>query len=132
LSILYPLASTVGQNSNITSLVTLLETDNAKFLFTGDIDIKTETKLLDANLLSDIDVLEVAHHGSKYGSSSSFLNTTQPAISIIEVGHNSYGHPTPETLNRLANINSQVFRTDEQGTVKIEVNQSQLLISSLK
>ena len=43
-----------------------------------------------------------------------------PRIAAIEVGNgNTYGHPTPETLHRLASMGATVFRTDTDATVTI-------------
>jgi len=63
--------------------------------------------------------LKVPHHGSKYSSSAEFLEAVSPKISVIEVGKNSYGHPTDEALERLKNVGSQIFRTDRDGIVKV-------------
>jgi competence protein ComEC len=65
-------------------------------------------------------VLKVAHHGSKYSSSQAFLNAVTPTYAVIQVGEdNTYGHPAPETLDRLAVVNAEVYRTDLHGTVVI-------------
>jgi competence protein ComEC len=73
------------------------------------------------NVVDNIDILKVSHHGSKYSSSAQFLNVIKPKISVIEVGKNSYGHPAFETLDKLEKINSKILRTDMLGTIKIEV-----------
>ena len=65
-------------------------------------------------------VLKVGHHGSKYSTDKNFLAEVNPAISIIEVGKNSYGHPTDAVLGRLASVGAQVFRTDQNGVLKLE------------
>ena len=120
-----------GVNNNANSLVMLLESYGSSFLFTGDIDDKVEKKLIEKNLLKDVDVLKVAHHGSKYGSTDEFLEIVRPEISIIEVGKNYFGHPTHETLNRLANVNSLVFRTDESLGIKVYLKNGKLVVSEM-
>ena len=66
------------------------------------------------------DVLKVAHHGSKHSSSLKFLEQVQPKVAVISVGAgNSYGHPHPETLERLDNVGGKVLRTDELGAIKL-------------
>jgi len=133
LLVIYPdMMVSANQDPNKFSLVNILTLGQNCFLFTGDIDTEVEKELLNDNLLSDIDVLKVAHHGSRFGSSELFLKTTNPEISVIEVGKNSYGHPTSETLNRLSQINSHIFRTDESGTIKVEVKDSKIIVSSIK
>lgn len=39
----------------------------------------------------------------------------RPKTAVISVGTNSYGHPTPETLERLDAVGAEIFRTDEDG-----------------
>lgn len=106
---------------NDTTLVLKLESQGAKILFTGDITQKIEDELV-AKYDIDIDVLKISHHGSKFSSSEEFLKETSPKISVIEVGKNSYGHPTKKVLGNLASIGSQVFRTDKNGTVKLVID----------
>jgi len=104
-------------------------------LFTGDIGEEEEREMLKNGLatkgltfraqgetLGSIDVLKVAHHGSKYSSSLDFLKAVRPALAVIEVGKNSYGHPTAETLGRLREVGAQVLRTDQDGEVVVTTN----------
>ena len=87
-------------------------------LFTGDIGAATEAALAEKYDLR-ADILKVPHHGSKFSSSAAFLRDVAPAVAVVEVGKNSYGHPTASALDRLALVGAQIFRTDEQGTIKI-------------
>ena len=68
------------------------------------------------------EVLKVAHHGSKYSSGADFLAAVQATDAIISVGPNPYGHPTDETLARLAAAGARVWRTDVAGTVTVISN----------
>lgn len=88
-------------------------------LLTGDIDTKIERELVTSGTLPEVEVLKVAHHGSKYSSSQSFLEAVSPELTVIEVGKNSFGHPTPETLARLEKIKAAIRRTDRDGDVVI-------------
>lgn len=64
--------------------------------------------------VGEIEVYKVHHHGSKYSSNSTFLNTILPLASFISVGvGNTYGHPAPETLAALGNIGSDVWQTED-------------------
>ena len=66
-------------------------------------------------------VLKVAHHGSKYSSSSDFLEACSPGFAVISVGaHNFYGHPSPETIARLESCGCVILRTDTEGAVVLE------------
>ncbi|MBN2198146.1 hypothetical protein JW698_03085 [Candidatus Wolfebacteria bacterium] len=107
-----------GNDLNNASLVIKANIQGVKVLFTGDIGDLIEKQLIEKYDLN-IDILKVGHHGSKFSSSLEFLKETFPQIAIIEVGKNSYGHPTSEVLNKLSLINAHIFRTDIDGTIKI-------------
>jgi competence protein ComEC len=105
------------KETNDTSVVAKLSFKDVSFLFPGDISSKIDKMLLDSDI--DVDVLKIPHHGSKYSSSQSFIDKTSPIISVIQVGKNSYGHPTDEVLTRLSNSGIKVLRNDIDGDVKI-------------
>jgi len=121
----------LGNEFNEACLAIKLNTQGASALFTADIDSKIEEELSKKDNL-DIDILKVAHHGSKYSSSEKFLIKTSPRIAVIEVGKNSYGHPTNEVLNKLALVGAQIFRTDQDGMIKLIINHSQINILKRK
>ncbi|MBR4556820.1 MAG: ComEC/Rec2 family competence protein [Clostridiales bacterium] len=119
LEVLYPQESTGGGNEE--SLVVMLHIDadeDTEILFTGDIGMSTEEILINSDIDIDCDILKVAHHGSKYSSSDGFISCCSPDIAVISVGKNNfYGHPAPDTLERLEDYGCEVFRTDEEGAV---------------
>ena len=116
LKVIYPSSGFSGGNPG--SLVILLDCCGTKMLFTGDIAFETEDALISKGLVSDVDILKVAHHGSRYSSGNSFLEKTRPEISVISAGKNNrYGHPSPYTLKRLENTGSRIYRTDRSGAV---------------
>lgn len=118
---LYPPVGESGANElGLSILCTLGDFDT---LITGDMDAKTENKLIDAYDLPDIEVLVVGHHGSKYSSGTELLEAVTPEIGIISVGDNSYGHPTEEAMLRLTDAGMSVYRTDMQGNILITVKQ---------
>lgn len=104
---------------NEDALVLALQSGGTRTLFTSDVGAKIEANIL--NFYAEpIDILKVGHHGSKFSSTASFLSALKPKVAVIEVGKNSYGHPTLEVLSRLADISAQVFRTDRDGLIKFE------------
>lgn len=113
----------VGETSkqvNETSLVMRLEYGNTSFLFTGDAGFAAERDMIADGDMIGADVLKVGHHGSRYASSESFLRTVSPQLAVIQVSRdNRYGHPTDETLRRLAAIGAEVLRTDQDGDIRI-------------
>ena len=127
---LYPdisYAERKAKDVNETSLVAMLEYDSRKILFTGDAGKITETKLAKAGILEDIDVLKVGHQGSKYSSTNEFLNKILPEYAVISVGKNSYGHPHPDAMQRLASAGARIFRTDSDGTITLEIRNGELI-----
>lgn len=108
---------------NDATLVVELLSNSIRALFTGDAGEKVEGELAKISGLN-ADILKVSHHGSKYSSSPGFLDKLGPKIAVIEVGRNSYGHPTPEALGRLGNVGARVFRTDTDGSIKLRVGES--------
>ncbi len=113
------------------SAVARLEYDNTSFLFTGDAESVSELEMLGGGFNLDSDVLKVGHHGGRTSSSIDFLKAVTPEYSIISCGEdNSYGHPHIETLNRLSDIGSEIYRTDELGTIVAVSNGKDISITS--
>src|SRR3989338_164271 len=130
IDILNPIENLEGRyfnkTTNETGIVSRLIYSKKSFLFTADVSSKTEQQIIDlsrqagskVNLSSDI--LKVSHHGSKYSSSEEFLQAVHPSFAVISVGKdNSYGHPTPEVLQKLQNFGIKILRTDQNGDVEI-------------
>lgn len=78
-----------------------------------------EHRLVKYGNLPDIELLVAGHHGSKYSTSEELLLETQPETAVISTGYNTYGHPAPETLERLAAAGCDIYRTDWSGTVTV-------------
>ena len=117
------------KDSNDTSIVADIVFNDVSFLFTGDISSALEKKLVLVGLPLESNVLKVSHHGSKYSTADYFLESVSPDIAVIEVGKNSYGHPTEEVLERLKNFGIKTLRTDLDGDIKITTNGKKYEIS---
>lgn len=97
-----------------------LEYSDTSFLFTGDAESVSELEMIGGGFNLDSDVLKAGHHGGRTSSSKDFLQAVTPEYSIISCGEdNRYGHPHIETLNRLSDIGSEIYRTDELGTIVV-------------
>lgn len=123
----------IMKEQNHRSLVFLLEMEGASFLFTGDMDESAEKNVLSKETVgtgsTDIDVMKVAHHGSKTSSSPEWVNYWKPHVSIISVGaSNSYGHPNGAVIERLEQAGSTVLRSDEHGEVQMKVDNGKILV----
>ena len=105
---------------NDSSIVTRLQFGNNVFIFSGDAEGISEKEILErypADFLK-ADVLMCGHHGSSSSSTAEYLAVVKPEYAVISCGEgNKYGHPTPETLKRLKDINAKIYRTDLNGTV---------------
>lgn len=110
-----------ANNTNDLSLVFTINYKSKIFMFMGDASIEVEEELLDKYNLPKVDYLKVGHHGSKNSSCNEFINKILPNYSIISVGKNSFGHPTNEVINILNDNNSKILRTDESGTIVINI-----------
>lgn len=125
-SVLSPTADS-GDDMNEISIAGILEILGIKTFFGGDIGFKKESELARKYDL-DVDILKVNHHGSKYSSGGEFLREVSPIFSVIEVGKNSYGHPTEEALGRLENYGSKIFRTDVSGFIRMVIEGGKLRV----
>lgn len=102
---------------NNNSLVGRLVYKDFSVLFTGDIQSEAEERISDR--IVKVDVLKVPHHGSPYSSTKAFVNKLAPKLSVIQVGKNNYGHPSPKAIERLEQAGSRVYRLDKSGAVKL-------------
>ncbi|OQB43062.1 MAG: ComEC family competence protein [Candidatus Latescibacteria bacterium ADurb.Bin168] len=107
-------------SDNDRSLVLRIVEHGDTLLFTGDTGQETErmySRLLRTESGARVDVLKVAHHGSRFSTGDTLLAAARPRYAVISVGRNSYGHPARETLERLRVSGATVLRTDRQGTL---------------
>ncbi len=108
-----------SSDDNAGSLVLVMGYPGFSALFTGDIGEDQELALDGAGVLTPVEVLKVAHHGSKYSSSVVFDEKVRPKWAVVSVGaKNSYGHPAPEILRRFDILGSSILRTDQNGEVE--------------
>lgn len=105
-------------DDNNCSVILRLTHGANSFLFTGDAEAEAEQALLDSGADISAAVLKVGHHGSSTSTGREFLDEVSPRYAVISCGAgNDYGHPHRETLKKLRDIDCQIFRTDEQGSI---------------
>ena len=103
---------------NANSVVIRLVYGKFSMLFTGDAEFETEAQMMKAAGELSSTILKIGHHGSRHATSGKFLEMVNPEAAIISCAKdNDYGHPTAETLNRLAKI--KTYRTDMSGEITI-------------
>jgi competence protein ComEC len=117
--VLFPPEDYVPKSGNEGSMVLLLDSgERARLLITGDQLSKTMETLEDVQA----QVLKVNHHGGLDGTSGEMLRRINPALSVISVGYNRYGHPKERVLKLLNRAPSKVMRTDQSGAVMVRQN----------
>ena len=115
------------EDENSSSMVLLLEYEEFKVLFTGDLDMAGEARVVQTadnyGISLDCSILKVGHHGSKYSSGETFLSRVSPEAAVISCSDkNNYGHPSEEVLERLKAVNSEVFITKDSGAVIVKTD----------
>lgn len=121
------------EKENESSLVFLLKKANIQFLFLADISQVEEEKYFlnkdgTCKLNTSIPlVIKLAHHGSKFSSSSRFLKACHPIFAVLSVGKaNNYGHPHHSVLKLLEDLKIPYVRTDKNGAFEIFVNKENI------
>ncbi|BCN54699.1 competence protein ComEC [Prescottella equi] len=112
-----PAAAEDGAND--ASLVLMAETAAGRLLLTGDVEEDGQRALLRSKIPLRADVLKVPHHGSRT-TSPEFLDAVRPRVALVSVGaDNTFGHPNPGILQRLAALGAVTVRTDRDGDVAV-------------
>lgn len=130
LKFLYPERSYEGEapeNVHDATVVGELYFEGKKILFMGDAEKNIEGRLVYEGVVGDVDVLKVGHHGSKTSSNDFFLSAVKPEYAIVSSGKgNRYGHPAQQTLSNLEAVGAKIFRTDSDGTVRVNIDRGVL------
>jgi competence protein ComEC len=106
-----------GVTGNEVSSVVRISYGQHSFLLTGDLEGQGEAMLVTKGV-TPCTVLKVGHHGSKTSTTTPFLDAISPKFAVISVGYgNRFGHPHPDTIKRLAEMETIVYRTDKQGAI---------------
>jgi competence protein ComEC len=116
---LYRQVNSLGENGESLSLEILIHYQSFSTLLTGDSQTE-ELKNAVSGVLKNIDLLQIPHHGSRFGLNSDILDILNPKIAVISVGkNNKYGHPTSFILDLLKSRNIKNIRTDKVGDIEI-------------
>ncbi|QLG10021.1 DNA internalization-related competence protein ComEC/Rec2 [Deinococcus sp. D7000] len=113
LTVLWPTGQVWSTEDNENSVAVRLESGSWHTALLGDLPDPAEHFLG----LGHLNLLKVAHHGSRFSTDAELLRETAPADAVISVGRNTYGHPNPEMLTRLTTAGAKVWRTDQLGTI---------------
>lgn len=130
-SCLHPKRNYEWKKANDYSLVLQVKYRDFCGIFTGDLEQAGEEEILPQ--LQKVTYLKVGHHGSKTSGGEAFLDRLKPAVAVISSGEgNRYGHPAPETLERLHERGVRVYDTKETGAVTLKTDGEAVEVSAYK
>jgi len=116
----------IGETNEFANVESLIKYKNFSALLTGDSQASELNEIL-KQVQDDIgiSVLQVPHHGSRFGLTAEILDILNPKAAAISVGkNNKYGHPAQETLKILGDKNIKILRTDQDGEIQITTDGS--------
>ncbi|WP_188900594.1 DNA internalization-related competence protein ComEC/Rec2 [Deinococcus aerophilus] len=114
LSVLWPEGRVWSTEDNENSVALRVQSGAWSTAILGDLPDPAE----DLIGVGKLNVLKVAHHGSRFSTDAELLRQTAPTDAVISVGRNTYGHPHPDVLGRLGAAGVRVWRTDQSGTIR--------------
>ena len=131
----YPNDASYMEEANAHSIGCLLEYGHFRMLFTGDMPKESEEALLENCRETEaspiVDVLKLAHHGSKTSSCPSFLSETQAKFALFSYGKkNRYGHPHKSTVENCKKYRLFPLETAKLGEILIKTNGEQFEITA--
>ncbi|MEE2644456.1 MAG: helix-hairpin-helix domain-containing protein [Myxococcota bacterium] len=116
-----PLLRGTRSDPNSNSVILKLRFKSLAVLLAGDAEEETEMRLLQEPAQLKSTVLKVAHHGSRHATSDRFLRAVQPRYAVISAGRgNNFGHPAPETIERLERAKAIHFQTSKRGHLRLQ------------
>ena len=115
----------LGDDQNENSISTRIGIDQLHVMITGDAGSMVEKKILETTRDVHSDILVLGHHGSKYSSSTEWLEAVKPDFAVYSAGEdNVYGHPSEETVERVTHESLPLYGTDKDGTISVFVTES--------
>lgn len=103
--------------ANENSVVLSVAYGRFRAVFTGDAGLPMEA--VRSGMIGAATLLKVGHHGSRTATGPEWLAALRPALCMISVGPNTYGHPDPGTLASLAAAGCATYRTDRSAGITV-------------
>ena len=131
IEILWPLPGYEdSDDENYYSRVFKVSDRGITILVTGDITEEGEKALINHYKNGELKshILKVAHHGSRFSTTTEFLEAVNPVIAVISVGKNNYGHPAPSVIEKLQSQGIIVYRTDRDGAIGIIIGEGKFFV----
>ena len=123
----YPLTDAPMEEANAHSLGCVLQYGDFSMVFTGDMPKEAEEAMLSAikkeGQSPSVDIVKLAHHGSKTSSSPIFLSETKGKFALFSYGKNNrYGHPHKSTLEKCSYFQLIPLETAKLGEIQIKTD----------
>ncbi len=112
-----PPARVPAGEDNAKSLVLRFGWRGRHLLVLGDLPRRLEDRLP----ALPAEVLVASHHGAGNGTGTAVLKKARPRVVLVGVGKNPFGHPAPETLERIVKSGAVFYRTDRLGAVRVRL-----------
>lgn len=126
--VLYPKEQEKIAEPNAGSLVLFWKWKGVRAMFTGDLPEEKERELLQN--LPACEILQVGHHGSATSTCREFLEQVQPSLAVISCAmKNRYGHPSPDTVDRLKKTGCEIRYTMKSGAITIRKRGREVLVT---
>lgn len=126
--VLYPKEQEKIAEPNAGSLVLFWKWEGVQAMFTGDLPEEKERELLQN--LPACEILQVGHHGSATSTCREFLEQVQPSLAVISCAmKNRYGHPSPDTVERLKKTGCEIRYTMKSGAITIRKRGREVLVT---
>ena len=123
----YPLTNAPMEEANAHSLGCILRYGDFSMVFSGDMPKEAEEAMLSAikkeGQSPSVDIVKLAHHGSKTSSSPIFLSETRGKFALFSYGKNNrYGHPHQITLEKCSYFRLIPLETAKVGEIQIKTD----------
>jgi competence protein ComEC len=103
---------------NNDSLVMRIQYGKSSVLLEGDAEASSEAEMLSHGRVAATTLLKIGHHGSRTSTTQAFFNAAAPKDAVVSVGQgNTFGHPRYEVIERIAEAQTKLYRTDEFGLI---------------
>lgn len=103
-------------NENNSSVIMLFEADGKRVLFTGDAGPEALQLAHNDYDLSDIDLLDIPHHGSRYNITSDLIDIFDPDYAVISCAP-AGKYPSLQFLNVLKEKGCKVYATNDNRAI---------------
>lgn len=102
---------------NNSSVITLLDLDTKKYLFTGDAGIEAMNNIIKYSDiavidLSNIELMQAPHHGSHRNVSPNILDSIKCKTAYVSASKNAPKHPSKKVVNAFIRRDSVVYSTE--------------------